>query len=270
MKKRRLPVRYTGQHFTVDTNLIKDAIKLADIHKEDIVLDIGAGSGFLTVHLIKHSKKVIAIENDLRLVSELQSKFSKTENVSIFKGDYRAYRVPQEDFKVVSNIPFAISSEILQSLMFENLEFFNQGCLIMQLQRAEKLLRQRFFNPYMAFYHTFYKLDIIYQIQPESFMPPPTVTSALVRIRKKENVVPLNNKMKEDYHCFLRFLLKHPEVPARTALKKLFRKKQVRELARCHDISLEKPVSTMSAEQFYRCFETMVEIIPKKLHPSSG
>ena len=51
MTKKKLPVRFTGQHFTIDKVLIEDAIKQANINSQDTVLDIGAGKGFLTVHL---------------------------------------------------------------------------------------------------------------------------------------------------------------------------------------------------------------------------
>lgn len=50
MIKNKLPVRYTGQHFTIDKVLIDDAIKIAKINESDTVIDIGAGKGFLTVH----------------------------------------------------------------------------------------------------------------------------------------------------------------------------------------------------------------------------
>lgn len=50
MTKKKLPVRFTGQHFTIDKVLIEDAIKQANINSQDTVLDIGAGKGFLTVH----------------------------------------------------------------------------------------------------------------------------------------------------------------------------------------------------------------------------
>ena len=53
MTKKKLPVRFTGQHFTIDKVLIKDAIRQANISNQDTVLDIGAGKGFLTVHLLK-------------------------------------------------------------------------------------------------------------------------------------------------------------------------------------------------------------------------
>lgn len=52
MNKNKLPVRFTGQHFTIDKALIADALKIAKIKKYDTVLDIGAGKGFLTVHLV--------------------------------------------------------------------------------------------------------------------------------------------------------------------------------------------------------------------------
>ena len=54
MTKKKLPVRFTGQHFTIDKVLIEDAIKQANINSQDTVLDIGAGKGFLTVHLLKN------------------------------------------------------------------------------------------------------------------------------------------------------------------------------------------------------------------------
>ena len=68
MTKKKLPVRFTGQHFTIDKVLIKDAIRQANISNQDTVLDIGAGKGFLTVHLLKIANNVVAIENDTALV----------------------------------------------------------------------------------------------------------------------------------------------------------------------------------------------------------
>ena len=53
MTKKKLPVRFTGQHFTIDKVLIKDAIRQANISNQDTVLDIGAGKGFLTVHFTR-------------------------------------------------------------------------------------------------------------------------------------------------------------------------------------------------------------------------
>lgn len=268
MKKRRLPVRFTGQHFTINTILINDAIRLAEVQKEDIVLDIGAGLGFLTVHLVKHSTNVIAIENDNRLVSELRSKFRVNKNVTIAGLDYRKFLVPQKNFKVVSNIPFALTSDILKSLMYTNIEFFKGGCLIMQLESAKKLVRKKYFNPYAVFYHTFFEMRFIYEINPESFMPPPTVKSALVKIGKKKCTDNIGVEMNERYLSFLHFMMRFPDLPSKTVLKKLFRKQQVRELAESYGLALDKPVCSMSAEQFLGCFVSMLTFVPIGYHPN--
>ena len=80
MTKKKLPVRFTGQHFTIDKVLIKDAIKQANITQQDTVLDIGAGKGFITVHLLKNVNKVVAIENDLVLYKHLCKRFNNAQN----------------------------------------------------------------------------------------------------------------------------------------------------------------------------------------------
>ena len=71
MTKKKLPVRFTGQHFTIDKVLIEDAIKQANINSQDTVLDIGAGKGFLTVHLLKIANIVVAILGILQFPSFL-------------------------------------------------------------------------------------------------------------------------------------------------------------------------------------------------------
>lgn len=83
MIKNKLPVRFTGQHFTIDKVLIADAIKIAKINETDTVLDIGAGKGFITVHLVRQCKNLIAIENDKSLLCILKNKFANNYNVKI-------------------------------------------------------------------------------------------------------------------------------------------------------------------------------------------
>ena len=112
MTKKKLPVRFTGQHFTIDKVLIEDAIKQANINSQDTVLDIGAGKGFLTVHLLKIANIVVAIENDTALVEYLRKLFSDARNVQIVGCDFRNFAVPKFPFKVVSNIPYGITSDI--------------------------------------------------------------------------------------------------------------------------------------------------------------
>lgn len=269
MKKYGVPVRFTGQHFTVDSGLIKDAIRLAEIQNNDLVLDIGAGRGFLTVHLVRYAENVIAIENDPRLIAELRSKFVLNKNLTIIESDFRKFSVPRKCFKVVSNIPYGITSHILRSLMFSNAEYFTKGSLVMQLQSAQKLFQKNGFNPYVVFYHTFFDLRLICTVPPSSFVPPPTVQSALVGISKKSSLH-IDIGMKEKYIDFLYFMLKYPDLPVRTVLKKIFRKRLVRELIERYGLKPDDKVTHLSSEQFSSCFIEMLKVVPDKFHPKNG
>ncbi|SFK96039.1 23S rRNA (adenine-N6)-dimethyltransferase [Porphyromonadaceae bacterium KH3CP3RA] len=268
MNKNRVPVRFTGQHFIIDTQLIEDSIRLAEIQKNDLVLDIGAGRGFLTGHLVRYSGNVIAIESDPGLVAELRTRFAFNKNITVVNSDFRKFRIPQKQFKVVSNIPYGITSCILRSLMYNNTEFFEKGSLVIQLDAAQKLFRRRVFNPYVLFYHTFYDLELIYTVPPASFMPPPTVQSALVKISKKQSPR-INIEMKEKYFDFLCFILKYPDLSVRTALKKIFRKRQIREFSHKYGLKLDDVVTLLLPEQSSDCFIEMLRVVPDKFHPEN-
>lgn len=267
MRKQRVPIRFTGQHFTINKVLITAAIELAEIKGYDTVLDIGAGKGFLTVHLARLCKRVVAIENDPSLLVILRKRFLENPNVEVIGSDFRNYPIREKHFKVVSNIPYALTSDILKSLMFTHVEHFSGGALIMQLEPVQKLTSNKNFNPYTVFYHTFFDLELICEIGPESFMPPPKVKSALLRIRKKPQVPGIALEMKEKYLGFLFFMLQKPELSARTVLKKLFRKSQVREISEKYRINPDHQVVDLSARQWLGCFLEMLEMIPERHHP---
>lgn len=266
MAKSKLPVRLTGQHFTIDKVLIADLIKQATIHKGDTVLDIGAGKGFLTVHLVKMCDQVIAIEKDKTLVKYLRLRFSNAHHVKIVGSDFRNYRMPSKPFKVVSNIPYGITSEILKILMYEHAENFVGGSIILQLEAAQKLVSNRLYNPFAVFYHTFFELRLLYKVSAKSFMPPPTVTSALLCIKRK-NVRNCDLKHKQKYLAFVSCLLSNPNVSTRVAFKKIFRKRQLRVLAERFKIDLNAPITCLSPCQWNNCFLEMLDMVPEKFHP---
>lgn len=266
MIKNKLPVRFTGQHFTIDKVLIADAIKIAKLNEFDTVLDIGAGKGFLTIHLVRQCKELIAIEKDKSLLRYLKNKFANNTNVKIVDCDVRGYTMPKIDFKTVSNIPFGITSDILKLLMFDNVEHFAGGSLIMQLEPGKKLFSEKVFNPYIVFYHTFYDLKLLYEISQECFFPPPKVKSALLRIEKKE--LSLGYELKEKYLKFITCLVHKPDLSVRTVLKTLFRKSQVREISEKYEINLNCQIVSLSANQWKCCFIEMLNKVPEKYHPT--
>lgn len=265
MTKKKSPVRYTGQHFTIDKMLIKDAIKQANITQQDTVLDIGAGKGFITLQLLQNAQKVIAIENDSDLIQHLRERFRNAQNVQIVECDFQDFKIPKYPFRVTSNIPYGITSKIFKNLMFGNLENFLGGSIILQLEAVQKLFSNKTYNPLRVVYHTFYDLELQYAISPKSFSPPPTVNSALLRIERKD--CSLAPELKIKYLNFISHFLKKPNLPTRTALKSVFRKRQVRIISIKFGINLNSPIVCLRASEWQNCFLEMLEVVPKEFHP---
>lgn len=265
MKLHKRPVWFTGQHFTIDTALIADAISIANITKSDTVLDIGAGTGFFTAPLALHCRNVLAIENDNALVTMLRQKFATNPKVSVVAADFRRYTLPKKAFKVVSNIPYRITSDILKRLLFTNLEYCRGGVLLLQLQAAQKLVLARQFNPHKVFYRTFFDVTLQYEVPPSSFLPPPRVSSAVLQLTRNETTLPTDLKVK--YLHFLRYLLCQPELSVQTALRRLFQKRQVRKIGEQHGIGLQQPLVSLLPREWLYCFLALLEQVPERFHP---
>lgn len=266
MKHTKLPVRFTGQHFTIDTALIKYTIELAELRHCDLVFDLGGGKGYITDQLLKKTSNIIVIENDKVLSRFLRRKFNLVKEIRVIENDILDYVFPDMIFKVVSNIPYAITSQVFKKLMYSNLRCFLGGCIITQLEPALKVTKKNSYNPYVVFYNTFYDISFVKHVYPTSFNPPPTVQSALLCIKRREYpIVPQD--LSDAYIRFLFSLLRKPDMKTRTTLKQLFRKKQIRLLADKYFISLDKSITCLTVEQWANCFMEMRKIVPEEYHP---
>jgi len=254
MKKRTIPVRFTGQHFTIDSLLIQEAIHLAQLQPDDLVLDIGAGRGALTLPLLAHAGQVIAIENDPALVTLLRLRLQRhTGRLTIAGMDFRRFRLPDTPFKVVASIPYRITADILKALMVTGADRFRGGSLIMQLEPARKLTSDAPANPYVVFYRTLYVFRLRCEIAPSSFCPPPTVRSALLSIRRRTDV-PLRMDEQPAYLDFLQAALRRPDRPVRKVFGQWFAKASLRKLMLQHRLEPDRPIRRLSPGQFAACF----------------
>ncbi|HWR24658.1 MAG TPA: 16S rRNA (adenine(1518)-N(6)/adenine(1519)-N(6))-dimethyltransferase RsmA [Methanosarcina sp.] len=148
---------------------------------DDIILEIGAGVGNLTERLAKKAKKVIAIELDPSLVNVLHDRFTKTENIEIIAGDALKIDFPTFD-KVVSNLPYSISSEITFKLLHHK---FKLGILMYQYEFALRMVSPPDCKDYSRLtVDTYYFADasIIMKVPKGAFQPAPEVDSAVVKL----------------------------------------------------------------------------------------
>ena len=116
------PSKSLGQNFLVDENVVKLLIKLADLRKSDVVIEVGPGLGVLTEKILEIGAILFAVELDRNLFKFLREKFSQYQNFKIVNGDavkFPIASIPKEvsDYKIVSNLPYAISSAWMDNLL---------------------------------------------------------------------------------------------------------------------------------------------------------
>lgn len=153
----------------------------ADLGPEDVVLEIGAGVGNLTERLARKAKKVIAVELDPILVRVLHDRFDKVENIEIIAGDALKVDFPEFD-KVVSNLPYSISSEITFKLFRHK---FKLGILMYQYEFAARMVSPPNCKDYSRLtVDTCYFADasILMKVPKNAFQPAPEVDSAVIKL----------------------------------------------------------------------------------------
>jgi len=198
-KKQDKPKKYLGQHFLHDKNIISKIIDVAGITKEDLVVEIGPGEGALTFPLAERAGEVIAIEIDKELVKRLKEKGEEYSNLTIVEGD--ALKFPYEEikkrFKVVSNLPYYISTPII----FRLIELRNQVIsmtLMLQKEVAQRIVATPNSKDYgvLSIAVQFYaEPSIAFYISKGAFHPAPEVDSAVIKIvPRKEPAVKVKNE----------------------------------------------------------------------------
>ncbi len=172
------------QVFMTDEVMLKSIVSFAGLRKSDTVLEIGAGTGNLTVMLAKASKKVIAIEIDERLKPALRKQLGKAKNVRIVWGN--ALDVLEREGlafdKVVSNPPYAISEPLIWAL-FRNR--FDSAILTMPWRFVERLTanpEEGNYSKLSMFAQAFFRVETLLAVPDEAWSPIPDTASVVIRL----------------------------------------------------------------------------------------
>ena len=110
----RPPGRTRSQHFVRSQRLAAELVRDSAVGPDDLVLDLGAGSGRLTAELARSAGRVVAVELDPRWAAHLRGRWA---NVEVVLSDAAAVSLPREPFRVVANLPFARTTAILRHLL---------------------------------------------------------------------------------------------------------------------------------------------------------
>ena len=193
------PKKSLGQNFLVDKNILEKIINIRNITNKTI-LEIGPGTGNLTSYILKKNpKKMIVIEKDNNLAMNLKNKFHNqiiVINDDVLKVDET--KIFKEEVTVFGNLPYNISTEILNKWITNLKENFWFECLILMFQKevADRIIAKFNTSDYGRLSVICnWKLNIkkICDIKPYSFFPKPKVESSLLIFQPKKNFIKINN-----------------------------------------------------------------------------
>ncbi|OEC85932.1 MULTISPECIES: 16S rRNA (adenine(1518)-N(6)/adenine(1519)-N(6))-dimethyltransferase RsmA [Methanobacterium] len=207
-----------GQNYLIDSNILNKIVDYADLSSEDTVLEIGAGIGTLTIPLAEHAKKVIAVEQDQKIAAVLNKRLKKLNisNVEVMVADAVKTDFPYFN-KVVSNLPYKISSPITFKLLEYDFDF---AVLMYQLEFAERMVAKPGESNYsrLSLMMSFCgDVEMLFEVSKHAFFPNPKISSAVIKLVPNKNV-----EIDEFFIKVSRALFQHKKKKVRNALLNSF------------------------------------------------
>jgi len=195
LKKYALRIRgHLGQHLLMDPNTIRKIVDALDLQPGDRVFEIGPGLGAVTREVLGRGFPLLAVETDKKFVEILNEELLpeypghfKLIQGDILKSDptqlIRAWAGPGTEVKVIGNLPYYISTPILFHLI-EHAKVFSSAVMMLQKEVAARLTAQAGDEDYGRLSVTsrlYGETEFLFDVSPKCFLPPPEVTSRVVR-----------------------------------------------------------------------------------------
>ncbi|XP_068157236.1 LOW QUALITY PROTEIN: probable dimethyladenosine transferase [Drosophila tropicalis] len=185
-----------GQHILKNPLIITAMLEKAALRPTDVVLEIGPGTGNMTVRILEKSKKVIACEIDTRLAAELQKRVQATPlqpKLQVLIGDFLKAELPFFDL-CIANVPYQISSPLIFKLLLHR-PLFRCAVLMFQQEFAQRLVAKPGDKLYCRLSintQLLARVDMLMKVGKNNFRPPPKVESSVVRLEPKNPPPPVN------------------------------------------------------------------------------
>ncbi|MBN2448463.1 MAG: ribosomal RNA small subunit methyltransferase A [Phycisphaerae bacterium] len=189
-----------GQNFLHDLNLMRKVVATADVGPNDVVLEVGPGTGSLTEMLLETGARVIAVEVDHGLAALLRERLGSHERFTLIEGDALAGKhainpaalsALQEtepagggSRKLVANLPYQIATPLIMELLYRQPPLASLTCTI-QMEVAERLSaspRTAAYGPLSVILHLLATVRTVARIPAGAFWPRPKIESALVHV----------------------------------------------------------------------------------------
>lgn len=233
------PKNKLGQNFLIDLNLLDLVLRSAELTREDLVLEVGSGTGSLTAQLVEQAGAVVSVEIDPAFAALTEETVEQRENVAFLRSDILknknelsadvlrtlvnlGQRCGTQRIKLVSNLPYAVAVPVVTNLLLSELSL-ERMVVTVQWEIAERFLAVPATKDYGALavlVQSLADVELIRRLSPKVFWPRPLVDSAIVCIRpnaaKRRHVGDPSR-----FRVFLRNLYVHRRKNLRGALASL-------------------------------------------------
>ncbi|MBI2639216.1 ribosomal RNA small subunit methyltransferase A [Candidatus Peregrinibacteria bacterium] len=188
------PRKSLGQNFLINPRVVQKIIEAADLKGIETVVEVGPGFGILTKTLLACARRVIAIEKDRTLYLSLRGSFSEQSNLKLIHADALKVPPPKEPYCLVANIPYSITSPLLDHFIRENPKNLpKRAVLLVQKEVAQKICaKPPRMNVLALHVQTFGSPRIIATVSRNNFKPVPKVDSAIIKIEFQKKELPTN------------------------------------------------------------------------------
>jgi 23S rRNA (adenine-N6)-dimethyltransferase len=194
----RLPAA-RSQHFLRTRALAAELVRDACVGKDDIVVDLGAGTGRLTAELARVAHRVVAVELDPQLAAGLRGRW---DNVAVLEADAAAVELPREPFRVVANLPFSRTNDLLHRLLDDPRTPLVRADLVVQWEVACKRGLPWPSTQNSVVWGAFYEASIARRLPRSAFQPAPVVDAAVLVFRRRADPL-IALELASDYRTFV-------------------------------------------------------------------
>jgi 16S rRNA (adenine1518-N6/adenine1519-N6)-dimethyltransferase len=259
------PNKAFGQNFLVDHSILLQIVEAAEIHADDQVLELGAGTGVLTRELARRARRVVAVELEREMLSLLVKTTRNCTNVEIFERNLLYVDPTQvfgsDPYKLVANLPYYITAPAFRHFL-ESANPPRLFVVMVQYEVAQRIVAGPGDLSLLGVSIQFYgKPKIIAHVPARAFYPAPKVDSAILRIDLK-NEVPLTTKQRDGFFRLVHAGFSERRKQLHNALAHRLHRKNVEVQAwlQAAHIDPSRRAETLSIEDWLRLWHEMEKI----------
>ena len=234
-------------------------VSKANISKEDTVLDIGAGEGIISGVILETGASVIAVESDRALFLKLKGVFSGRPNIQLSDEDFLNYTLPSGPYKVFSNIPFSVTSAIVNKLLFAD-NPPEESFLVVQQEAANRFMGKGEGYLFSLLNRPFFDTGVLHKFKREDFIPKPSVDSVMLRIKKRSRPL-IKHDLRAMYEDFICYVVNQQKPTLKLRLKKIFTAVQYYRISEDLGFSIEAIVKDLTFSQWLMLFEKYISLV---------